>query len=524
VDVPPDGRLDLRVQRVAKRIGAGTFAMLAYNGSIPGPTLRVRQGSAVHVDITNETEMDTTIHWHGVRLENQYDGVPEETQEPIPPGGRYTHRLTFPDAGLYWYHPHIREDIAQELGLYGNVLVEPADPDYWSPADRDIVLTLDDILIEDGQIAPFDPSGPDHAAMGRFGNVLLIGGETEQHLDVRRGEVLRWFLTNTANTRVFKVSLPGARMKLVGGDAGRHEREEWVDHAIVAPSERVVLDALLEERGTFLLKHETPGRRYPLVTISVVDPPVEPSRRDAFERLRVAPEMLDERARLAPFLRSSPDRTLVLLAEMGGASGGEGHGRHAGHGSSSGHGGAGHGSSSGHGGAGHAGGMGHGGAGHGGAPSATDGIEWEDAMPEANRATTAATMRWKIVDADTGRANGAIDWTFAVGDLVKIRVVNELRSDHPMHHPFHVHGQRFLVLARDGAAEANLVWKDTVLVRAGQTVDLLMEASNPGRWMAHCHIPEHMDTGMMFSFDVTRAGRGAGAGDDGGRTPGAAIG
>jgi FtsP/CotA-like multicopper oxidase with cupredoxin domain len=139
--------------------------------------------------------MDTTVHWHGLRLENQYDGVPHETQEPIAPGARYTHRLTFPDAGLYWYHPHIREDYAQEMGLYGNVIVEPADPSSWPAADRDVVLTLDDILIEDGKIAAFDPRGANYTAMGRFGNVLLIGGETEQQLEIARGAVVRFHLT-----------------------------------------------------------------------------------------------------------------------------------------------------------------------------------------------------------------------------------------------------------------------------------------------------------------------------------------
>ena len=152
-----------------------------------------------------------------LRIENAYDGVPHETQAPIPPGGRYTHRLTLPDAGHYWYHPHIREDYAQEMGLYGNIIVEPADPAYWPAADRDVFVTLDDILIEDGRVASFDPHGPTFAAMGRFGNVLLIAGETRQHLEVARGEVVRLHLTNTANTRVFRVAVPNARMKLVGG-------------------------------------------------------------------------------------------------------------------------------------------------------------------------------------------------------------------------------------------------------------------------------------------------------------------
>ncbi len=129
-------------------------------------------------------------------------------------------------------------------------------------------------------------------------------------------------------------------------------------------------------------------------------------------------------------------------------------------------------------------------------------------MPEINRQTDATNMIWKLIDRQTGAENTAIDWTFSVGDKVKIRLVNEMEgSEHPMHHPFHIHGAgRFLVLSRDGVPEPNLVWKDTVLVPAGQTVDILLDVSNPGRWMAHCHIAEHNQNGMMFSFDVLRAG------------------
>src|SRR4029077_16684316 len=105
----------------------------------------------------------------------------------------------------------------------------------------------------------------------------------------------------------------------------------------------------------------------------------------------------------------------------------------------------------------------------------------------------------------TGAVNGDIAWAFTVGDRVKIRLVNEMDADHPMHHPFHVHGAgRFLVLSRDGEPEPNLVWKDTVLLRAGETVDILLDVSNPGLWMAHCHIAEHNQSGMMFSFNAAR--------------------
>jgi FtsP/CotA-like multicopper oxidase with cupredoxin domain len=140
---------------------------------------------------------------------------------------------------------------------------------------------------------------------------------------------------------------------------------------------------------------------------------------------------------------------------------------------------------------------------HGHAHAHAGGIEWEDDMVDVNRVTTPANTRWSLVDKDTGAANHAIDWQFRVGDRVKLRLVNEMDSDHPMHHPFHVHGAgRFVVLARDGVAEENYVWKDTVLLRTGETVDVLLDVTNPGRWMAHCHIAEHHESGMMFSFDV----------------------
>jgi FtsP/CotA-like multicopper oxidase with cupredoxin domain len=125
-------------------------------------------------------------------------------------------------------------------------------------------------------------------------------------------------------------------------------------------------------------------------------------------------------------------------------------------------------------------------------------------MPEINRASDTSNMIWKIIDRQRGAENAAISWAFKVGDRVKIRIVNEMESDHPMHHPFHFHGAgRFLILSRDGRAESNLGWKDTVLVRAGETVDILLFVTNPGLWMAHCHIAEHTESGMMFSFEVT---------------------
>jgi FtsP/CotA-like multicopper oxidase with cupredoxin domain len=130
VDVVDGGTVDLRIAPVAKRVGDATVRMLAYSGSIPGPTLRVQEGAEVVVNVVNEGDLEATVHWHGLLLDNRYDGT-HETQAPIPVGGTFAYRIAFPDPGVYWYHPHIREDYGQEMGLYGNILVVPADPDYW---------------------------------------------------------------------------------------------------------------------------------------------------------------------------------------------------------------------------------------------------------------------------------------------------------------------------------------------------------------------------------------------------------
>jgi FtsP/CotA-like multicopper oxidase with cupredoxin domain len=574
VELSDGDEFKLEIVPVKKQIGDATVRMLAYNGSVPGPTLKVPQGSTITVHVTNRGDLDATVHWHGLRLENRYDGT-HETQAPIPVGETFAYQVTLPDPGAYWYHPHIREDYGQEMGLYGNILAVPSDEDHWPPAHRELVLTLDDVLIEEGRIATFSVSEPTHVAMGRFGNTMLVAGEPELSLEAVRGEVVRLYFTNTANTRVFNVAVPGAQMKLVGADSGHYEREVLVEEVLLAPSERVVVDVLFPEPGELALEHRTPEKSYRLATIRVADDPAEPDLTQHFENLRTHPDMEAERGRIGAVLDAPPDKTLSFVAEMdevGGegvetgifvcpmhadivaswagkcpkcgmklmpssaeteaptaflcpmhaeivatwaatcpecgmtlrstgtgeaadlgeaAASAESAGReHHGEGHDHGHPEEEHAHHDQH---------AHGGHAHGTA----QGIEWEDDMVEVNRMTTPANMRWKLVDQETGAENARIDWTFRVGDQVKLRLVNEMDSDHPMPHPFHVHGAgRFLILARDGVIESNLAWKDTVLVRTGETVDILLDVTNPGRWMAHCHIAEHHESGMMFSFNV----------------------
>jgi len=131
-------------------------------------------------------------------------------------------------------------------------------------------------------------------------------------------------------------------------------------------------------------------------------------------------------------------------------------------------------------------------------------VEWSGTMPMMDWLSTARDVRWVLRDPSSGRENMDIAWRFRVGQLVRLRLVNDRHTLHPMHHPVHIHGQRFLVLAVNGDPMQNLMWKDTVLLPAGSTVDLLVEMTNPGRWMLHCHIAEHQESGMHTVYEVTR--------------------
>ena len=553
---------DLSIRPVRKRFGDNEVRMLGYNGSIPGPTLHVDQSSEITVRVTNDGDVEATVHWHGLRLENRYDGVPEETQAPIQRGETFTYKIQFPDPGLYWYHPHIREDFAQEMGLYAPILVEPSDPSYWPAVDRQLTITLDDVLIEEGRMVPFSRSGSTFTAMGRFGNVMLINGETRFSGEAALGEIVRLYLVNTANTRIFNFALRGARMKLIGGDSGRYEHEGFVEEVLLAPSERAVVDVLFDTPGEVRLEHRTPDHTYDLGSFSVAGN-ASGNIAGSFEMLRTDPELTTERVLIEHDIEREPDKVLSIVASMPLLYGGEvqtsssyvcpmhpevtssvpgtcpkcgmklvptqtetpapvsyvcpmhpevtsaepgtcpkcgmrlvpsdaltasASDRHEGHA---------HGEHD------------HGGHDHGDHGDQGNGLEWEDLMPEINRQTDPTNMIWKLVDRETGAENHAISWTFTVGERVKIRLINEMESDHPMHHPFHIHGAgRFLILSRDGRPEPNLVWKDTVLLRAGETVDILLYVTNPGLWMAHCHIAEHIEGGMMFSFNVAPSSEG----------------
>jgi FtsP/CotA-like multicopper oxidase with cupredoxin domain len=468
--------ITLTAAPVRRQLFGRTITVLGFNGQYPGPLIQVDQASTITVRFVNRTDFPTAMHWHGIRLDNRFDGVPHVTQDPIAPGESFEYRIHFPDPGLYWYHPHHREDVLQDLGLYGNLLVRSRDPDYFGPANRDEVLMLDDLLVAETGPVGYGADSPTHALMGRFGNQLLVNGEPRWETRVRRGEVLRLMLTNVSSTRVFNVSFEGgARMKVVASDLGRYEREAWVDNVTIAPAERYVVDVRFPEAGDVKLVNRVRAidhimarffeERTELGVVHVERTAASPDHRVAFEQLRRNAAVSAEIEPYRKHFTRAVDRELTITLQPGELP----------------------------------------------FPMRPllsvesvyrNPVEWSGTMPEMDWIVTGKNVRWLLRDVQSGRENMDIDWKFAVGEVVKIRLVNDRAALHSMHHPIHIHGQRFLVLSVNGVPNENLVWKDTVLLPTGFVADVLVEMTNPGKWMLHCHIAEHIETGMRMVFEV----------------------
>ena len=308
-------RLDLRIGPVRKNIDGAELRMLAYNGSIPGPVLHVDQGSEITVQVRNDGDVEATVHWHGLRLENQYDGVPDETQVPIPIGGTYTCKVRFPDAGFYWYHPHIREDFGLEMGLYGTIVVEPADPGYWPAADRELTLTLDDLLVEDGHIAPFSRSGPTFVAMGRYGNVMLINGETRFSGRRQRARscACMWSTPRTRGSSTSPSAAPAPSWSAATA-AGTSARRSPARYCSRRPSARSST-CCSTPPGKVRLEHRTPDHVYDLGGFTVTDG-APGAAAGSFETLRTDPELTAEHQAIGHDIEREPDKVLAFYSLM----------------------------------------------------------------------------------------------------------------------------------------------------------------------------------------------------------------
>lgn len=467
--------LTLRAGVVRKRIHGREHVMLGFNGQIPGPVLQVERGTSVVVHFVNDLDQPSSVHWHGLRQDWTMDGAPPLSQAPVPAGATFTYTLRFPDAGLYWYHPHVREEMQQDLGLSGNIMVRGMAG--LPEVRREELLLLDDILIGDDGVVPYGLEHPTHALMGRFGNVILVNGEPRWQDSLRAGEPIRLWFTNAANTRTFNVVASHATMRLVAADMGAFPAPIAVESVVLAPAERYAVDIVPDGTGDVVLTNQvqaldhlygrfvaqvdtlgvlrvltgsapSPLTSYPTQGGGGSAGPVPPlGVRGEGEAL---PQLVLEfglRPRNLPFTTS---RMMLLDSTY------------------------------------------------------FHPVEWSGTMPMMNWATTAAQAEWFVRDARTGRENEAAAFTVRRGEVRTMRLVNPRNSLHAMQHPVHIHGQRFLVVAVNGVPTdpAHRAWKDTVLLPAGGTVDLVVEFSNPGHWMLHCHIAEHVESGMMTHFTV----------------------
>jgi len=464
----------LSTSLVQRTIGGHTLATYAFNGEAPGPRFRVPQGATFYVRFRNGIDQPATIHWHGVRVKNAFDGSPGVTQPAVLPGGTFVYAVHCPDAGVFWYHDHVREDIALPMGLYGNIYVEPRTPPANAPPARQEFLILSDLLLDGDSVISYGRDAPNFALMGRFGNVLLVNGEPRWHLTVAAGEVVRLMLTNVASARTFNISFGDAPMKLIASDLGAYTREVMVRSIVIAPGERYIVDVMFGKPGDVAMVNEvqTVDHFFGVFAANVDTmghvavsgrAAVAPSA--TFAALHEDTAAARDIDRYRKFFNRPPDEEMVLTTSIHDL------------------------------------------------PIPVmqfmsvdtlfrPPLEWSDGMSDMNWVATGKEVRWIIRDAKTGAENMAIAWHYKQGDVIKLRIYNDPSSQHPMNHPIHLHGERFLVVERDGKPNPYLVWKDTAIIPVGSTVDLLLDLSNPGTWMLHCHIGEHVESGMMATIKV----------------------
>jgi FtsP/CotA-like multicopper oxidase with cupredoxin domain len=401
----------------------------AYNGSVPGPTLRVRKGDRVRVEFHNRLPQPTTVHWHGVRLPNAMDGVPGVTQPPVPPGGDFVYEFVPKDAGTFWFHPHVRGSEQVERGLHGVLIVEDEAP---PPFDEELVWVLDDWRLDaQGAVDPAFNTRHDLAHDGRWGRDVTVNGRTGTRVFTRPGSRLRVRILNAANGRVFRLGLGGLPARLLAVDGTYTSRPTPAEGFELAPGNRVDLDVTVpaDAAGRLYTVTDTFIARMPnaLVSIDVAAEPARPTPGFAAPRARVP--------RWAEGLSLPIRQTYRLDARTGGPFG----------------------------------------------------IEW--------------TFNDEAFRHDEDGAGGHEHHptaTLPLGRWSRLRFVN----DSYRLHPIHLHGMFFRVIGRDGAFVDEPFLRDTALVHPRETVDIALVPLDAGRWMMHCHILEHAESGMMTLLDV----------------------
>lgn len=413
----------------------------AYNTTVPGPLLRVRQGETVRARLQNGIDSPTTIHWHGVRIDNAMDGVAGLTQEAVATGDSFDYTFTPPDAGTFWYHPHNRSWEQVARGLYGVLVVDEPDP---PPVDQDAILALDDWRIDEhGQIddASFG-SMHDRSHAGRLGNAFTVNGRSVQDIPVRSGERLRLRLCNTANARVMNLALEQHEPTVIATDGQPVAPRALGDGRItLAPGQRldVIVDMSLAPGSRAEITEVTGGGR--LVGGAFVYDAVAVARDhplDASIRLPANP------------LSGQIDLDGALVVELvmeGGAMGG-----------------------------------------------------MREALYRGRTLDIRDLVQEGVVWAFNGVAGRPEKPLFDVkrGRTVVLRMVNQTAWPHAMH--MHGHHGRLLDTTEP---RAGAPWLDTVLVSPREQLSWAFVADNPGKWMLHCHMLEHQAAGMTTWFRVS---------------------
>lgn len=417
-------------------------AVWAYNGTVPGPALRVRQGERIRVVVENRLDEETTVHWHGIRVPNPMDGVPHVTQKPVAPGDSFVYEFDVPDAGTYWYHPHQRSFEQVGRGLSGPLIVEEGHP---VEVDRDIVWLLDDWRLQrDAQLSGDFGNFHDVSHNGQIGNTVTINGRILDTFPVRSGERIRLRLINAANARIFGLEFQGHRPMVIAYDGQPVEPHEPADGRVVlGPAMRV--DLILDMAGK-------PGERF--TVIDSFNRSLEYRLVDlVYDSAPLRDRPLDSAVALPPNTMPEPDIGNAERHEItfgGGVMG-----------------------------------------------------NMMMAMMDGRQATMSEMMRSGMAWA----VNGVVATGHVHEPIVTLTrgrsAVLALNNDTAWHHPIHLHGHSFRVIARNGQPTRHREWQDTVLLHPREQAEIAFVADNPGDWMLHCHILEHQAGGMMGVIRVS---------------------
>lgn len=405
-----------------------------YAGRVPGPTIRVRQGERVARRFVNRLPRPSTVHWHGIRIDNAMDGVPDLTQEAVPPGGSFLYDFAVPDAGAYWYHAHDRawEQVAR--GLYGALIVEEEAP---PRVDRDATLLIDDWrLTAEAAIAEDFGNLHDRAHAGRIGNHVTVNGAAAWKRAAGRRERFRLRLANVANARVFSLALSGLDGWTVALDGQPLAAPEPAERLKLAPAQRadLIVDVTAEEGGEAFVVSEERGRGNALRSYALATFAVSGTKRA--RRLSV-PDALPANPVSSPTDVDAARRTVLRME--GGAMGG---------------------------------------------------------LRAATLEGRSMDMRELAARGRVWALNGVADdlpdaplLRAAAGETVRIALVNDTAWPHAMH----LHGHHFGTVGADGGIGP---LRDTTLVERGETADIAFVADNPGDWLLHCHMLGHAAAGM----------------------------